>query len=308
MYLLLYTGLVLMTILPQESIPKSSARLITAILASDEATALRLVDDLDIAELQVADRVHGSPLMIASRAGKDEIVKRLLARGVAVNQWGSPGRTALHEAAGQAKLTTCRVLLHAGADPNAFSEHVSQTGESVFGLSPLDSAVHSGDVDVLNILIDAGGDPFLHASDHGSCLFRIADDPTHLNRKQSLTKVTKRLLELGCDPNEVVGSRTPLINAVWRLDPVAVEVYLDACPGLDVNLIPDGGGLSAIHSAVVLPSGRRDHVERVRNIVRLLLKHGADPSQKSLNGDSALSAKKDVSIERVLLDAIQEQD
>ncbi|MBL8813649.1 MAG: ankyrin repeat domain-containing protein [Planctomycetaceae bacterium] len=307
MFRVLCFGIVALVIFPQEPVPSPHQKLIQAIVDNETKTASQLVTTLDVVELNKDDRIHGTPLMAAARAGQDDLVKQLLERGARVDQKAAGGRTALHESAGHGRLSTSSILLQAGANPNAFSEEKTKTGQTLYGLSPLASSIHSGNPEVVNLLIMAGADPFQHSSHHGSCLFRITDDPAQPNRKAAMIQITKRLLELGCDPNEVVGPRTPLINAVWRTDPLAVEVYLEACPGLDVNLVPDGDGLTALHSAVVLPSGHRDHLERVTKIVRLLLKHGADPKKESKNGESALTARKPPEIQQMLQEAIREQ-
>lgn len=292
---------------PQEPVRTPRERLIQAIVDNDRKTASQLVNILEAADLNKEDRIHGTPLMAAARAGQDDLVNQLLKHGANVGRMTVDGRTALHEAAGQGHLSTSSILLKAGADPNAFSEETTKTGQTLYGLSPLASAIHSGNPEVMDLLIMAGADPLQHSSHHGSSLFRIAGDPAQPNRKAALIQMTRKLLDLGCDPNEVVGSRTPLINAIWRTDSLAVEVYLEACPRLDVNLVPDGDGLTALHSAVVLPSGRRDHLERVTKIVQLLLKHGADPEKKSKNGENALTAKKPPEVQLMLLEAIREQ-
>ena len=60
-----------------------------------------------------------TPLMTAARAGHVEVVRRLLARGAAVNAAADGHGTALAVAAANNRVEVVRALLAAGADPNA---------------------------------------------------------------------------------------------------------------------------------------------------------------------------------------------
>lgn len=89
-------------------------------------------------------------------------LQQLIADGADVNaRKKKGGETALHLAARKGWVDICRMLLAAGADPNA--ERVTQDyfGEGIW--VPIFSAYLEGDVDLLEVLLKAGADPHAEA-------------------------------------------------------------------------------------------------------------------------------------------------
>lgn len=92
-----------------------------------------------------------SPLMLATRAGSPRLIQRLLAAGARVDlpaTGEAAGMTALHMAAAAGRADLVRILLEAGANPNATITEP--------GLTPLHTAVLGGSYAAVALLIQAG--------------------------------------------------------------------------------------------------------------------------------------------------------
>lgn len=92
----------------------------------------------------------------------DEL-QQLIAEGADVNaREKEGGETALHLAARCGRVAVCRVLLAAGADPNA--ERFAQDFSEEEGIwVPIFSAYLEGNVELLEVLLEAGADPHVEA-------------------------------------------------------------------------------------------------------------------------------------------------
>ena len=88
----------------------------------------------------------------AAMAGDLERVKELLACGAEVNSFDSIGYTALHYAAKDQNTALVRLLLEAGADPNA--QDVRNIGNT-----PLGAVAGNCSLELARILVAAGADP-----------------------------------------------------------------------------------------------------------------------------------------------------
>lgn len=95
------------------------------------------------------DAQAGHVLVMAARAGQDELVRELVRRGAELDRVGDDGHTALGAAAFAGRRSTVRLLLLAGADPARF-------GSS--GQTALHLASFAGQTDVLNEMLRLGVD------------------------------------------------------------------------------------------------------------------------------------------------------
>jgi ankyrin repeat protein len=92
-----------------------------------------------------------TPLQLAARHGRIEVVRLLLEKGANVNARDAGGVTPLHEAAGPAgPVAVVRLLLEKEANVYAQDDD---------GKTPLDLAVVCGKPDVVRLLLETGANP-----------------------------------------------------------------------------------------------------------------------------------------------------
>ncbi len=92
-------------------------RLVKAISAGDRAAVVAMLDGG--VGVEQADFFGQSPMFVAARDGKADIIALLLARGVDVNAPVQDGRGPLYYAASNARAEAVRVLIARGANVNA---------------------------------------------------------------------------------------------------------------------------------------------------------------------------------------------
>jgi ankyrin repeat protein len=154
------------------------------------------------------DRLENvTALMVASRAGREEIARRLRESGADVNAQNREGHTALMYAASEGRPAVLRDLLRTGADVN----HANRRGETALLLSippPWPQHDEAGALDCINQLLAAGARINDRSAD-GATVLHSAIGRSHL--------VSVRLLLLrGADPNLKGGKQgtSPLRHAI----------------------------------------------------------------------------------------------
>lgn len=159
----------------------ADAALLAAARASRWEEALRLVKTGQAAA-NARDDSGGHTLVLAARAGQDELVRELLKRGADIDRVNDDGFNALGAAAFAARRSTVRLLLLAGADPQRqgasgqtalhlaamggqlnVMEELLRLKVDIEGLnrqreSALDVAANAGQQEAMSLLIDAGAD------------------------------------------------------------------------------------------------------------------------------------------------------
>ncbi|KAL9044309.1 MAG: hypothetical protein Q9214_002544 [Letrouitia sp. 1 TL-2023] len=166
------------------------------------------------------------PLQAAVTLHNIEIVKVLLWHNACVNSlYGSP---ALTVAASQANIEMVRLLLSLNAEPNGISNHW-------YCQSPLEAAVETEDLDLIDLLLAAGADVNKHEAS-------MLSPPAPIEGvsvlqgfvRNRLHEYVSRALETGADPNWASkSSSSPLAIAVEIADTVSLRLLLAA--GADVH-------------------------------------------------------------------------
>jgi ankyrin repeat protein len=242
-------------------------------------------------------------LMGAIRRGDLTSMEALLSAGLDPNLPFRGGQTPLNFAIVVVnQKSAVSLLLKWHADPNKPLDNISRNDP--FPLTPLLYAVHSGDLQLISLLlvngarIDArgpGGRTALHLAVAGGCpdTLQVLPDKGAAGDCADILQV---LLDKGADPNlrDAEGA-SPLDDAVWRGS--AVEVALLLAHGAHLNDPDTGTGATPINEAAF-----RGYAQ----VVQLLLQFHPDLEMRDKRGFSPLDnairmRKEDAAV--LLLDA-----
>ena len=184
------------------------------------------------------------------------IVRLLLQAGADPDALDDDGRTPLHWGANNSNPMVVTHLLDAGADLNARDNK---------GYTALHwAAAHSGNGRVVKVLLDRGADPFAESNDGRT--------PVHSAlRYHAEPSVASRMLAAGADEH-----LTPLQLSALQGNVMAVDKLL--AEGADPNEA-DRYGWGPLHFAVPLAGLK---------VVSALLAAGADPDARTVSGATAL--------------------
>jgi ankyrin repeat protein len=229
-----------------------------------------------------------TPLMVASRAGKPVVVEQLIARGANVNARGARQQTALMWAVSQKHADVVKALVSHGADLSLRSAKWSQVmAVPPHGYMPYNReipagdetallfAARVGDLDSARLLVAAGA----NVNDVDAWGVSAVTLAAH----SGYESLVEFLLEKGADPNAMRAGFAPLHEAIMRRDETIVAALLahgaKANAPLetwtptrrssdDWNFAPELVGATPFWLAARFAQP---------GVMRLLLKHGADP-------------------------------
>jgi ankyrin repeat protein len=229
-----------------------------------------------------------TPLMVGARSGYPDVVEQLLTKGANVNAHGSRGQTALMWAVAQKHPAVVKVLLAHHADISlksdvwtdvmavpphgylGYNKAVPHGGETA-----LMFAARVGDLDSAKMLVAAGA----HVNDADAW----GVSATTLSAHSGFTDLVLFLLDKGSDPNAAPNGFTALHEAIMRRDEKMVTALLDH--GADANTplktwTPTRRSSEDWNFEPMLV-GATPYWLAARftepNVMRLLVKHGADP-------------------------------
>jgi uncharacterized protein len=229
-----------------------------------------------------------TPLMVAARSGYPEVVEQLLAKGASINAKGARGQTALMWAVAQKHPEVVKVLLEHGADIQArsdvWSEMMAVPPHGYLGYNrqiphggdtALMFAARVGDLASAKLLVAAGAN-VNDADAWGVSALVLAGHSGY-------RELGEFLLGKGADPNAAAAGFTALQEAIMRRDEEMVGALLDH--GADANAplktwTPTRRSSTDFHFEPALV-GATPFWLAARfsepGVMRLLVKHGADP-------------------------------
>jgi ankyrin repeat protein len=202
-----------------------------------------LLEDYEPAEednplgIDIRDEDHWTPLQVAVINRNHQLVQLLLNALAAVDDRGAdqrqrtPLRMALE--AGDANLV--RMLLRHHADINATDDRVDVNCTANAGKSPMQTAVASGNIELVKRLIDKGAGV--------NCTDNTGELPIQTAVASGNIKMVKVLIDEGVDVNAPAGGslpRTAVQTAAAKGDLRIIQILLDA--GADVNAPAAGVG------------------------------------------------------------------
>jgi uncharacterized protein len=229
-----------------------------------------------------------TPLMVAARSGYPGVVEQLLNKDAKVSARGSRGQTALMWAVAQKHPEVVKLLIEHGADVNARSEVWSEMmavpphGYLPYnrqiphgGDTALMFAARVGDLESARLLVAAG------ANVNDADAWGVT--ATVLAAHSGFRNLVEFLLQHGADPNAAAAGFTALHEAIMRRDEAMVSALLDS--GADPNMplrtwTPTRRSSTDFHFEPAMV-GATPFWLAARfaepDVMRLLVKHGADP-------------------------------
>ena len=251
-----------------------------------------------------------TPLMTAARTGSVAGVKALLARGANVNAAESRlGETALMWAVNENHADVVKILIDAGANVNARStffdfnfRKVASGGTQAIlfrgGLTPLLFAARQGAIESAQALIAAQADlnqaepdygmtPLLEAiyNDHYDLAAVLAEKGARLEGALYLAVEMHNLDYFGNHP------RKPVTDKLDEVGFIKLLLARGADPNGVLKIKLPG---RQAQGGVTVPAGATPFYRAARSadleVMRLLLEHGADPSQPSADHTTPLLA------------------
>jgi uncharacterized protein len=217
-----------------------------------------------------------TPLMVASWTGNADVVRRLLDAGADVNaKEASRQQTALMWAASERHPAIVRLLTEYGAEVHARTAvnapnrkpGMRASGAAAAGLTALVFAARVGDVESTRLLLDAGAN-VNDTADEGLSALGFATVRGHV-------PVALFLLERGANANAADGGYSPLHWAAGSWETTLTTA--------DFTILRDGND-----EWNVLPGLREGKLE----LVKALLKHGADPNLRMKTAPPRAGATK----------------
>jgi ankyrin repeat protein len=229
-----------------------------------------------------------TPVMVAARSGYPQVVELLLAKGGNLNVHGARGQTALMWAASQQHPEVVKVLIAYGVDLKARSDSYTEVmavpphGYLPYNLkiphgneTALMFAARVGDLESAELLVAAG------ANVNDADAWGVS--ATTLAAHSGFTDLVLFLLDKGADPNLAPNGFTALHEAIMRRDEKMVAALLDhhADPNTPLQTFtPTRRSSDDFHFDPALV-GATPYWLAARftepNVMRLLVKYGADP-------------------------------
>ncbi|KAF9772119.1 hypothetical protein IL306_010177 [Fusarium sp. DS 682] len=198
------------------------------------------------------------PVNQAVEIENKKCLKLLLNHGFSANTVTSAGETPLMKAIQNERIDLCKMLLDSDADPDLAPENVK---------TPLIQAISKGNLDIVKLLIE-----------YKANIDKREPPPDHVHAAADWgePEIFQYLLENGADPNARDSDDIPVIGAAASGGHTNMVRWL-AEANADVNVTYLSNKTTPLHEAVPYP-----------DMVSVLLQHGADISQVTVDSETAL--------------------
>src|ERR1700722_5135024 len=268
-----------------------------------------------------ADVDRSAPIVEAAKKGNEAMVELLLNHGAAVDSRDNTGEVALSYAGANGFMTVCRTLVAHGADVNAknnsgstplqFAVESGQLSAAEFlitnkaqievrasgtGMSPLTSAVRSGETDMVKLLLDHHADANVENEPPNG-----PRSPLSFAVEYKHPQIAVLLLDHGAKPNVAdFRGNTPLLEDVGQGNTDRNQENMEMIRlliehGADVN-VKDNNGSTPLYDAV----------ERgALQAAEILITNRAQVDLKSLQGTTPLMlavTRNDTNMVKLFLD------
>ena len=210
-----------------------------------------------------------SALIVATHSGQSAVAAFLLDKGADPNAIGA-GYTALHAAVLRGDLESVKVLVRAGADPNARLMKATAVrrrsidwamNQSWVGATPFWLAAKFAEITLVRVLLEHGADPFVTNS---------------LGTTALMAAVTGTIDRWGDSPADGFYHAAPDPPTEDKAIREAVSILLQS--GVDINA-SDEAGDTALHLAAA---------RRLESVVRFLVEKSARLDVRNKKGQTAL--------------------
>jgi ankyrin repeat protein len=253
--------------------------------------------------------VYGDDRRVESDA-EAMVISKLIECGADVDAYNGLGQTPLMEVARNYKWRMATQLLDAGANPAAQKRSFPERPESdCNNVSVMDIAAARGFAKLVTRLLEMGvpieypesipkpGYPPRRRSALHWCCQGQYNYHQDVRRKEQLETIDLLCARISDVNLTELRGETPLLVAAASSSAAIVEHLLARYPKVNVHAVDDDGN-SALHLAVV--DGRGEDGAR---IVRVLLKHGADPQLRNIAEETPLDIARRRK-EQLLIDAL----
>ncbi|WAR13333.1 ANKS6-like protein [Mya arenaria] len=188
--------------------------------AGDAASVEALLEETDGLQVDATDDIGNTPLAVAAANGHDQVARKLMMRGAAVDKKNLYGWTPVMQAARYGHANIISLILQHQVDVNGFN---------AYGMSALTVAASGGHLAVVRQLVEAGADIMPQGS---SCEYT----PVMVAAQHGHDAVLRLLLDRGCDVNQRVPSTgvTPLMLASLNGHMTTAQILIER--GGDPNL------------------------------------------------------------------------
>eukprot|EP00656_Telonema_subtile_P032250 TRINITY_DN3535_c0_g1_i2.p1 TRINITY_DN3535_c0_g1~~TRINITY_DN3535_c0_g1_i2.p1 ORF type:complete len:1041 (-),score=367.97 TRINITY_DN3535_c0_g1_i2:1110-4232(-) len=230
-------------------------------------------------------------LHLASTAGDEGTVRRLIEAKATLDLKDKEGRTALHRAASNLELGVARLLLEAGAKPDLRdSEKETPMDQVVVGAGDDDDRKKSKQ-EMIGLLLEHGAAAVLAADMDVSTQLETMDLNVQDKDGKSLLHIAAEsgdkasataLLDKGANPNaQDKRGITPLMCAVDDLEMVTALLEGGASPDTQ-----DNHGQAILHHAARLSAEHEIVEQEMQELVHMLKQHGANLDLQNKMGET----------------------